>query len=39
MKAYELTEYGIEHVRQVTMDDPTPGPGEVLVKLHAASIN
>ena len=39
MKAYELTEFGIDQVRQVTMDDPTPGPGEVLVKLNAASIN
>ena len=39
MKAYELTEFGIDRVRQVTMDDPHPGPGQVLVKLNAASIN
>jgi len=39
MKAYELTEFGIVNVHQVTMDDPSPGPGQVLVKLNAASIN
>jgi len=39
MKAYELAEFGISHMRQITMDDPTPGPGQVLVKLNAASIN
>ncbi|MDP6675222.1 MAG: NAD(P)-dependent alcohol dehydrogenase, partial [Gammaproteobacteria bacterium] len=39
MKAYELAQFGIEHVQRVLMDDPTPGPGQVLVKLNAASIN
>ena len=39
MKAYELNEFGIDHVRQVVMDEPTPGPGQVLVRLNAASIN
>jgi|GEM_PF-4702532 len=39
MKAYELAEFGIDRLRQVTMDDPAPGPGQVLVKLNAASVN
>ncbi len=39
MKAYKLAEFGIDHVRQVTMDDPKPGPGQVLVRLNAASVN
>jgi len=39
MKAYELAEFGIDHVRQITMDDPVPGSGQVLVRLNAASIN
>ena len=39
MKAFELTEFGIDRLQQVTMDDPAPGPGQVLVKLNAASIN
>jgi len=39
MKAYELKEFGIDQVRQVVMDEPTPGPGQVLVRLNAASIN
>ena len=24
---------------ETTLDDPTPGPGEVLVRLHAAGVN
>ncbi len=39
MKAWQLAAFGIDHLRQITMDDPVPGPGQVLVKLQAASIN
>lgn len=39
MKAYELAEFGLDHLRQVAMDDPVPGPGQVRVQLNAASIN
>ena len=30
---------GIEHLEQVELEVPAPGPGEVLVRLRAASIN
>ncbi|MFQ5634055.1 MAG: NAD(P)-dependent alcohol dehydrogenase [Gammaproteobacteria bacterium] len=39
MQAYQLTEFGIDRLRRVTMDDPAPEAGQVLVKLKAASVN
>src|SRR4051812_5962195 len=39
MKAYEINEFGIDKLTERELDVPTPGDGEVLVKLHAASIN
>jgi NADPH:quinone reductase-like Zn-dependent oxidoreductase len=39
MKAYEISEFGIDKLRIVERDVPRPGAGEVLVKLHAASLN
>lgn len=39
MKAYELAEFGIDNLQQITLDNPAPGSGQVLVKLNAASIN
>ncbi len=39
MKAYEIQEFGIDDLIVVDRDVPRPGPGEVLVKLHAASLN
>jgi NADPH:quinone reductase-like Zn-dependent oxidoreductase len=39
MKAFDLREFGIDKLRQVSIDDPVPGSGQVLVKLSAASIN
>jgi len=39
MKAYQLAAFGIEQLCQITTDDPDPGPGQVLVKFNAASIN
>jgi NADPH:quinone reductase-like Zn-dependent oxidoreductase len=40
MKAVVLHEYGgPKHLKYETFPDPTPGPGEVLVRVHAASIN
>ena len=39
MRAYEINEFGIDKLAESEMDIPTPGEGEVLVKLHAASLN
>lgn len=39
MKALQLTGFGLENLQSVTLDQPTPGPGEVLVKMGAASVN
>jgi NADPH:quinone reductase-like Zn-dependent oxidoreductase len=39
MKAYEVQQFGIENLALVERDDPLPGPGEVLVRFHAASLN
>lgn len=39
MQAYELAAFGIEHLRQVERPDPQPGPRDVLVRFHAASLN
>lgn len=39
MKAYEIQEFGIENLAQVTREEPTPDPNEVKVKFHAASLN
>ncbi|QDV38718.1 zinc-binding dehydrogenase [Tautonia plasticadhaerens] len=40
MKAIVLREFGqIDHFRLEDMPDPTPGPGEVVVRLRAAALN
>jgi NADPH:quinone reductase-like Zn-dependent oxidoreductase len=40
VKAYEIQDdFGFENVKQVEREDPRPGPGEVLVDIHAVSIN
>lgn len=40
MKAYELNpSAGLDSLTIVERDAPEPGPGEVLVRLHAASLN
>src|SRR5215204_2789427 len=39
MKAYEINEFGIEKLALVERDTPEPGPGEVLIRFHAASLN
>ncbi len=39
MKAFEVQEFGIDNLALVDRQKPTPGPGEVLVKLTAASLN
>ena len=39
MKVIEIPQYGIEHLRVAERATPEPGPGQVLVKLKAASLN
>ncbi|MDH3994754.1 MAG: NAD(P)-dependent alcohol dehydrogenase [Gammaproteobacteria bacterium] len=39
MKTIQLTAFGLENLQSVSVDRPTPGPGEVLVKMGAASVN
>src|SRR5688572_10783733 len=40
MKAIVAREFGGPHVLKVeTVPDPTPGPAQVLVRVHAAGVN
>jgi NADPH:quinone reductase-like Zn-dependent oxidoreductase len=39
MKAYELTQFGLENLVLVEREKPRPGPNEVVVRFHAASLN
>src|SRR5258705_5485593 len=41
MRAFVLTGYGTiaDHVRLAEIPDPVEGPGEVLIEIHAASLN
>lgn len=40
MRAFEIQdEWNIDHLRRVTRPVPRPGPGEVLLRLKAASVN
>ena len=39
MKAYEIQKFGIEDLALIECEEPKPQAGEVLVKLHATSLN
>ena len=41
MRAFLLTGYGAiaDHVRLAEIPDPVAGPGEVVIEIHAASLN
>lgn len=39
MKAMQITKFGINNLKQVELEKPKPGPGQVLIKFGAASIN
>jgi len=39
MKAWRIPAFGIENLERVTLPDPQPGRGEVLLKVHAVSWN
>jgi alcohol dehydrogenase len=39
MKAMVMEALGVENLRLIDLPDPSPGPGQVLVRLRAASLN
>lgn len=39
MKAWSVSQWGLDNLTLVEMEKPTPGPGEVLVRFQAASLN
>jgi NADPH:quinone reductase-like Zn-dependent oxidoreductase len=39
MKVVEIPQYGIDNLRVAERDTPQPGPGQVLVRMKAASLN
>ncbi len=39
MKSFEIQEFGFDHLSLVDREIPQPGPGEVLVRMRAASLN
>lgn len=39
MRAIQLSAFGLDHLRQVDLPAPRPGPNEVLVRMEAASLN
>lgn len=39
MRAFEVHDFGIDNLRLVDLEEPVAGPGQVLVKFHAASLN
>lgn len=39
MRAYEIHEFGIDNLKLVDLETPVAGPGQVLVRFHAASLN
>src|SRR4051794_19848787 len=39
MKQFEIPEFGIDRLRLNEVETPRPGPGQVLVRMQAASLN
>lgn len=39
MRVYQLVQFGLEHLQLSEQPVPRPGPGQVLVKMEAASLN
>ena len=39
MRVQQLTAFGLDHLQLIDLPAPRPGPGEVLVKMEAASLN
>lgn len=39
MRAFQISQFGLDHLEPVTLSDPAPGAGEVLIRVHANSLN
>ncbi len=39
MKAYEIQAFGIENIKLVDREQPKPGPGQIVLKMKAWSLN
>jgi NADPH:quinone reductase len=39
LRAVQVAQFGVEHVRLAEAADPVPGAGEVLIRTEAATIN
>jgi NADPH:quinone reductase-like Zn-dependent oxidoreductase len=39
MKAWRISSFGLDNLELATLPEPEPGRGEVLVKVHAVSLN
>ncbi len=39
MRAYQIQSFGYDNLTLVELPDPAPGPGEVLVRMRAVSLN
>ena len=39
MRAWELAEFGLDNLKLVERDEPEPGPGQVKLRVKAASLN
>jgi NADPH:quinone reductase-like Zn-dependent oxidoreductase len=39
MRAFQVTQFGLEHLQLVELPEPTIAPGKVLIRVHAVSLN